>query len=304
MDAPELDRIDAILETFAVSEVLPRTEMQWCLNHWESVRRPFVEFLEGAAFDEEKPRWIDAVFVVAHLCGEMRERDAHAAICALLQDADQSEELFGDALTETIPGILIGTFDGDPSRLTLLVDLTEEADPFACRGALEVLGYLVAAGKTDFDIRGYLKELHTDGWPLIDGPLAAAWANTVARLGIEELVGEVGELFDAGAIESFSMEPSDFAAIFHLARDSVDPLESFIAEGVDPIESAIDAIAWAYLPRTLETKEAPLANPAPDFFEDEEELALPASNPLRDVGRNDACPCGSGKKYKNCCLRR
>jgi hypothetical protein len=21
------------------------------------------------------------------------------------------------------------------------------------------------------------------------------------------------------------------------------------------------------------------------------------------VGRNDPCPCGSGKKYKNCCLR-
>jgi preprotein translocase subunit SecA len=22
------------------------------------------------------------------------------------------------------------------------------------------------------------------------------------------------------------------------------------------------------------------------------------------VGRNDPCPCGSGKKYKNCCLKR
>jgi len=23
-----------------------------------------------------------------------------------------------------------------------------------------------------------------------------------------------------------------------------------------------------------------------------------------DVGRNDLCPCGSGKKYKNCCLNK
>jgi hypothetical protein len=22
------------------------------------------------------------------------------------------------------------------------------------------------------------------------------------------------------------------------------------------------------------------------------------------VGRNDACPCGSGRKYKNCCMRK
>lgn len=21
------------------------------------------------------------------------------------------------------------------------------------------------------------------------------------------------------------------------------------------------------------------------------------------IGRNDPCPCGSGKKYKNCCLK-
>ena len=28
----------------------------------------------------------------------------------------------------------------------------------------------------------------------------------------------------------------------------------------------------------------------------------PVKNPLRGVGRNDPCPCGSGKKYKKCCL--
>ena len=28
----------------------------------------------------------------------------------------------------------------------------------------------------------------------------------------------------------------------------------------------------------------------------------PAVNQFRDVGRNDPCPCGSGKKFKKCCL--
>ncbi|MBC7316447.1 MAG: SEC-C domain-containing protein, partial [Chloroflexi bacterium] len=27
-------------------------------------------------------------------------------------------------------------------------------------------------------------------------------------------------------------------------------------------------------------------------------------DPRRPVGRNAPCPCGSGKKYKNCCGRR
>jgi len=28
------------------------------------------------------------------------------------------------------------------------------------------------------------------------------------------------------------------------------------------------------------------------------------TNPFRHVGRNDLCPCGSGKKFKKCCLER
>ena len=27
----------------------------------------------------------------------------------------------------------------------------------------------------------------------------------------------------------------------------------------------------------------------------------PLKNDTPKVGRNDPCPCGSGKKYKNCC---
>ena len=27
----------------------------------------------------------------------------------------------------------------------------------------------------------------------------------------------------------------------------------------------------------------------------------PASKPMHKIGRNDPCPCGSGKKYKKCC---
>jgi uncharacterized protein YecA (UPF0149 family) len=29
---------------------------------------------------------------------------------------------------------------------------------------------------------------------------------------------------------------------------------------------------------------------------------VPERNIFRKVGRNDPCPCGSGKKFKKCCL--
>ncbi|MBN2150137.1 MAG: tetratricopeptide repeat protein [Candidatus Lokiarchaeota archaeon] len=34
----------------------------------------------------------------------------------------------------------------------------------------------------------------------------------------------------------------------------------------------------------------------------DEQLKLQAANAPKKVGRNDPCPCGSGKKYKRCCL--
>ena len=36
--------------------------------------------------------------------------------------------------------------------------------------------------------------------------------------------------------------------------------------------------------------------------DDEPEPQQPARRDSKKVGRNDPCPCGSGKKYKKCCL--
>ena len=46
----------------------------------------------------------------------------------------------------------------------------------------------------------------------------------------------------------------------------------------------------------------------PNPSRDGPRLILPSSNaprpkPNANVGRNDPCPCGSGKKYKQCCGR-
>jgi uncharacterized protein YecA (UPF0149 family) len=52
--------------------------------------------------------------------------------------------------------------------------------------------------------------------------------------------------------------------------------------------------------------EKPAAEPAghvhgPNCNHDHDHHAhAPAKNPLRDVGRNDPCPCGSGRKFKKC----
>jgi preprotein translocase subunit SecA len=38
--------------------------------------------------------------------------------------------------------------------------------------------------------------------------------------------------------------------------------------------------------------------------EDNDEEDEPEPSVSRKVGRNDPCPCGSGKKFKKCCLKK
>jgi preprotein translocase subunit SecA len=49
--------------------------------------------------------------------------------------------------------------------------------------------------------------------------------------------------------------------------------------------------------------EGPPAVPHPQEIRDDEARPMPIRRTGEKVGRNDPCPCGSGKKYKKCCGR-
>jgi len=44
--------------------------------------------------------------------------------------------------------------------------------------------------------------------------------------------------------------------------------------------------------------------PTPDPESGTDQRLIPIRRPDAPIGRNDRCPCGSGKKYKNCCFRK
>ena len=54
---------------------------------------------------------------------------------------------------------------------------------------------------------------------------------------------------------------------------------------------------------TLENLLYSVGNVGLALSEDSYETPEPYINPNRDVGRNDPCPCGSGKKFKKCCMQ-
>jgi hypothetical protein len=59
----------------------------------------------------------DVLFSGLHLLGEKREHRAYRPICRFLLDGPASERTLYDAITVTLPGILINVCDGDPTPL-------------------------------------------------------------------------------------------------------------------------------------------------------------------------------------------
>ncbi|HEC30109.1 MAG TPA: preprotein translocase subunit SecA [Gammaproteobacteria bacterium] len=63
---------------------------------------------------------------------------------------------------------------------------------------------------------------------------------------------------------------------------------------------AVDEQRRSHAPRQFQHKSAPSATADGDVVEEEREVAKPFVRDGKKVGRNSPCPCGSGKKYKQC----
>ncbi|NLO52112.1 MAG: preprotein translocase subunit SecA, partial [Bacteroidales bacterium] len=87
-----------------------------------------------------------------------------------------------------------------------------------------------------------------------------------------------------------------------------DPVIAYKKEGFEMFESMIESIreetARSIMTVRLRTTEEQRATPGQTFRshgDSQEYKKKPVVRKSTKIGRNDPCPCGSGKKYKKCC---
>ena len=86
-----------------------------------------------------------------------------------------------------------------------------------------------------------------------------------------------------------------------------DPVATYKIEGADMFDQMVDDIKedtvrqiLSVMPRRDVTTRVQVAKPTSEGYGDGKQVARkPAVS--KKIGRNDPCPCGSGKKYKKCC---
>jgi hypothetical protein len=237
---------------------------------------------------------------------EKAETRAFGPLCRSARDDAAMREALGATIGETFRGILIRTFDGDVGALKALIE-SEEADELARSEAFDVLAYLTAVGKIDGGAtEAYLRHLVDALRPQEESIVWDAWAAAVALLGLESFVPTVRDLMARGLIPAWCMTAKDFDTLLRRTLDDPARMAGFASEHIHPFDDAIvELSSWhSFTEEAREERERAEEWRAahPTMASQLHAPAEPYVNPHRGVGRNDPCPCGSGKKYKKCCL--
>jgi uncharacterized protein YchJ len=197
-------------------------------------------------------------------------------------------DLAGDTVTEGLESILASVSDGDMSGMASLVE-NERANEYVRSAALRGLVALVACSRRSRDeVMAYFKSLFRtlDRTPgLVWGSLASCSANLYP----EEVLEEFRLAFDEGLIESLfigwenieeALKAGKAAAMMRLPQRY--PL-------IDDVEN--EMAWWACFEENKKRKwDLPKVRFVP-----------PPVKARAKIGRNEPCPCGSGKKFKKCC---
>ena len=275
--------------------------MREATSRREEMLPHFLAAIEAFLREEEEPEVPTPIFYIFHLLGSWRSTEAYRPLCRVLRaDPYRVNCELDDALTETAHRVIANVYDGDLRPLRELV-LDQEADEFARGSAFAAAAALFVQGKISRDaLVAYLRDCRSS----LDAPRGnhvwTAFAGVVADLQLVELRELAEGLFTDELIEPTDMTLEDLRSDFERGApvvadprfmpfgDVTEELADWTVVGVpdedldDELASDEDLLDWA----------------AEDFLP-----GTPAINPHRHVGRNDPCPCGSGKKFKKCCGR-
>lgn len=283
---------------------LPGEAMRATLERWEEAAPELLGVLDSYAEGRDRSEAATRIaFHVIYLAAQQRERRAFPALCRLARDNDALEAAIGDGITEDFGSILAQCFDGDLAALRALA-LDAAADEYARNAALDALTLLVLQGGLPADgAEPLLRDLHAQlrAQGEVPDTVWVAWQQAVATLGIEPLRPLVEAVFRDGLIDSSFMAFADFEGDLEAATaPGADRLAQLARLGVRPLGD-VPALFddWHRIRLRQEAERAKLRARAPRAAAGAG--APPAVNPYRGVGRNDPCPCGSGKKFKKCC---
>lgn len=284
---------------------LPREALEAAGRSRDAMVPVFLDYirqLQSAKIDDLER--MDAFVFIFFLLAEWRETRAYRPLAKLLRrDPEFLDALLGDTITEASARVMAGVFDGDLQPLFDIL-LDDDADGFV-RG--EMFDTLAIVALENPDLRPQITQFLTDFFDLTGTVTGEevwwAWAECIAALGLANMDTAVRAVFESGLITPDHSGIDDFTERLQATVDAGPP-EWFT--GISSNRLITDTIAelepWYCFTREY------LAKKAEGRLNVVSSLMPRSGDPFNSVftgktERNDPCPCGSGKKFKKCCLQ-
>jgi Protein of unknown function (DUF1186)/SEC-C motif len=251
------------------------------------------ETVERAAQLDGEGHYIAHLYAM-FLLAQFREVRAYPLVIRIASlPGEMLHSLCGDFVTEALGRVMASVCGGELDGIQSVIE-NKDADKWARGAALSSLVTLVAAGqKSREEIVSYFARLFR-------GKLVRKWSHVwdsllayASDLYPLELIDDIERAYQEGLVDPGYVGWDEIKCDMALGKDRVlarlagDPHHTLVED------TAREMQWWSCFRdddrnRTIIAPEA-LIN-VPQFH-----------RPSPKTGRNDPCPCGSGKKYKKCC---
>lgn len=265
-------------------------------------------------WEDTEEAYIPAAFLLA----QAREPAAYPKLIRLISCAEPTvDRLWGDLLFEHYGAVLRDTYNGDASLLPRLIE-DRSVSEWSRGLGISAWGMLYFDRRISREIavhflRRLIREVYAGDPSAADITVLSHIADCAREQRFTEMLDDIKTLYDQDRIDTFFCGKyegftGEFDAPEHAARDA------HIDDAVTELEK------WRWFEERSEEDDSDdddsFDNFDDDFddydgdddrFDDDdysEEDDGPIMPPPKRAGRNDPCPCGSGRKYKNCCLNK
>jgi hypothetical protein len=268
----------------------PREAVSAAIANREQIIPELLKIIEHATQNIQEiwdqPRYIAHIYAM-FLLAQFREERAYPLIVNFFSiPGEITLDVTGEVVTEDLPRILASVCGGDTRLIKSLVE-NDDANGYVRSTALRSLLALLACGEKSREeiihyyqslFRGKLKREYSFVW---DGLVDCS-----SELYPAELYEDIQQAFQDDLVDPFFIDLKD------VERNLSDGKEKVIERLKNDrqyqlIEDTISEMqGWACF-----NEPKPRPKPQPVVKK-------------KKIGRNEPCPCGSGKKYKKCCLNK
>jgi hypothetical protein len=307
----------------------PEQEVRELVARRDDAIEPLLDLLRTSVTEPETVSGADFMghIYAAMILASFRERRTHPLLLESLKTRDEHllMHVWGGMMLDYMPRLLAMTAGPDLTGLIALAD--DEANLEIVRElALEALGCLVARGDTPrAPIVELIRRLLTRPRSRKEEHFVTMLAMVAADIHPGELLDDIAMQITAGNIDG------EYLSLDELRLMADEPVEKVLQRTRESITMTFfgDVVAemsgWDCFneeqvrredqerreamrsffepPPDLPVFDEEPADPNADIEDAEISLPGPKARPARgpEAGRNEPCPCGSGKKYKKCC---